>query len=68
MQEWKKPPLLSDLHQHRQLRPGAPQLLPLGEEVPAGRTGAEGEGEAGAGEVGAAGEEQLGVRQQEVHL
>lgn len=60
--------LLSDLHQRRQLRPGLPQLLGLREDIPAGRTVPKPKGEAGVGELGWRGEQEVVVRQQEVHL
>lgn len=60
--------LLSDLDQHRQLSPGLPELLCLGEDVPPGRTGLEAEGKAGVRELSLGGEQELGVRQQNVHL
>lgn len=60
--------LLSDLDQHFQLGPGLPELVGLGEDVPAGRTSLEAEGEAGVGEVSLGGEQKLRVWHQEVHL
>ena len=60
--------LLPDLDQHFQLGPGLPELVGLGEDVPAGRTSLEAKGKAGVGEVGLGGEQKLRVWHQEVHL
>lgn len=60
--------LLSDLDQRCEIGPGLPELLSLGEDVPAGRTGLEAKGETGVGELGSGGEQEPGVRKQEVHL
>lgn len=60
--------LLSDLNQRRQLGPGLPKLLGLREDVPPGRTSLEAEREAGVRELGLGGEQELGVRHQEIRL
>lgn len=60
--------LLADLDQSCQLGPGLPELLSLGEDVPAGQSRLEPEGEAAVGEFASGGEQELGVRQQQVHL
>lgn len=60
--------LLSDLDQCCQLRPGLPELLSLREDIPAGWTRLEPEGEAAVRELASGGQQELGVRQQEVHL
>lgn len=59
--------LSSDLDQRCQFSPGLAELLSLGEDVPAGWTGLELKGETGPRELSLGGEQELGVRQQEVH-
>lgn len=60
--------LLSDLDQHRKLGLGLPELLGLGEDVPPGRSDLEAKRQAGVRELGFGGEQELGVRHQEVQL
>lgn len=60
--------MLSDLDQQCQLGPGLPELLSLGEDVPAGRISLVAKSKAGVRELSSGGEQKLRVRQQEVHL
>lgn len=60
--------LPSDLDQRCQLSPGLLELLSLREDVPVGQTRLELEGKAGVRELSSGREQELRVRQQEVHL
>lgn len=60
--------LQSHLDQLSQLSPGLPEIFNLREDVPLGQTGLEAEGKTGVREISLGGEQELGVRHQEIHL